>query len=131
MTKAFDLSQFELAETGVLELKKPNGDDLLVDSKQATITLYSEGSKQYVNAKYKYDNANGSILMAMAQGRATKNAAQEQYKLKAEFYTAITASIENFPVEGGALAIYSNPKLSYILEQVEKYVGKTENFMPA
>jgi hypothetical protein len=131
MTKAFDLSQFETLDTAILTVQTPKGDDLLVGGEKVTITLYGEGSKQYVNAKYKLDNAMQTRSVAMLRGKTNKNAAEEQAQLRAEFLAAVTASIENFPIEGGALALYNNPKLSYITAQVEKFLGETENFMPA
>jgi hypothetical protein len=131
MTKAFDLSQFETLDTAVLTVQTPKGDDLLVGGEKVTITLYGEGSKQYVNAKYKLDNAMQTRSIAALRGKTNKNAAEEQAQLRAEFLAAVTASIDNFPIEGGALALYNNPKLAYITAQVDKFLGETENFMPA
>jgi hypothetical protein len=131
MTKAFDLSQFETLDTAALTVQTPKGDDLLVGGEKVTITLYGEGSKQYVNAKYKLDNAMQTRSIAALRGKTNKNAAEEQAQLRAEFLAAVTASIDNFPIEGGALALYNNPKLAYITAQVDKFLGETENFMPA
>jgi hypothetical protein len=131
MTKAFDLSQFETLDTATLTVQTPKGDDLLVDGKPVTITLYGEGSKQYVNARYKLDNALQTRSIALMRGKSAKNAAEEQAQLKAEFLASVTASIDNFPIEGGALALYNNPKLAYITAQVDKFLAETENFMPA
>jgi hypothetical protein len=131
MTKAFDLSQFETLDTAILTVQTPKGDDLLVGGEKVTITLYGEGSKQYVNAKYKLDNAMQTRSIAALRGKTNKNAAEEQAQLRAEFLAAVTASIDNFPIEGGALSLYANPKLGYITAQVDKFLGETENFMPA
>jgi hypothetical protein len=131
MTKAFDLSQFETLDTAILTVQTPKGDDLLVGGEKVTITLYGEGSKQYVNAKYKLDNAMQTRSIAALRGKSNKNAAEEQAQLRAEFLASVTASIDNFPIEGGALALYNNPKLAYITAQVDKFLGETENFMPA
>lgn len=131
MTKEFDLSQFELTDTGSLIVQNPKGDDLLIDGKPVTITLYGEGSKQFVGAKYKLDNALQTRAIGLMRGKSDKSGAEEQRQLKAEFLNAVTVSIDNFPIEGGALALYSNPKLSYITNQVDKFLGETENFMPS
>jgi hypothetical protein len=124
----FDLSQFELSDTAVLNVENPKGDPLLADGKQVTITLYGTGSKQYVNAKYKLDNATQTRSMALIRGKPVHNAAEENTKLRAEFLAACTASIDGLPVQ--AIEIYSNPKLGYITDQVDKFLGESENFMP-
>jgi hypothetical protein len=128
-TKDFDISQFETTDTGTLTVLNPKGDDLLVNGNPVTITIYGPGSKQFVNAKYKLDNASQARSIAMLRGKTAKNAAEETRQQQAEFYAAITVSLENFPIEGGPLALYMNPKLSYITEQVEKFISDTENFM--
>lgn len=131
MAKDFDLSQFETLDTASLYVQSPKGDELLVNGKPVIINLYGPGSKQFVNAKYKLDNAIQTRSIAMLRGKQSKNAAEENRQLQAEFYAAVTASIDNFPIDGGALALYSNPKLNYITEQVEKFLNETENFMPS
>jgi hypothetical protein len=128
---AFDLSQYESRDTAVLTVQNPKGDDLIgVNGETVKITLYGPGSKQYVNAKYKFDNAMQTRSVALLRGKASKNAAEENAQLLAERLAACTAQIENFPIEGGALALYSNPKLGYITDQVTKFLDDHENFMP-
>ena len=129
--KDFDLSQFETTDTATLTVMNPKGDELLVNGEPVTITLYGPGSKQFVNAKYKLDNANQTRSIAMLRGKTAKNAAEEIRQQQAEFYASITVSLDNFPIDGGALALYMNPKLSYITDQVEKFISDTENFMPS
>jgi hypothetical protein len=129
--KDFDLSQFETTDTATLTVMNPKGDELLVNGEPVTITLYGPGSKQFVNAKYKLDNANQTRSIAMLRVKTAKNAAEEIRQQQAEFYASITVSLDNFPIDGGALALYMNPKLSYITDQVEKFISDTENFMPS
>ena len=126
----FDISQFETVDTAALAVKKPNGDELLVDGKPVIINLYGPGSKEYINAKYKFENATQARSIAMIRGKISKNIAEESAQLQAERLAGCTESIDNFPIEGGALALYSNPKLSYITDQVIKFLDDTENFMP-
>ncbi len=129
--KDFDISMFETVDTSTLTVLDPKGDELLVNGEAVTITLYGPGSKQFVNAKYKLDNASQARSIAILRGKAPKNAAEETRQMQAEFYASVTASLDNFPIEGGAYALYLNPKLNYITEQVEKFLGETENFMPS
>jgi len=129
MAKEFDLSQFETIDLAALTVQTPRGEDLIVDGKPVVINLYGPGSKQFVNAKYRLDNAVQARSIAMLRGKGSKNAAEEARQQQAEFYAAVTASVENFPVS--PIDIYLNPKLNYITEQVEKFLSDTENFMPA
>lgn len=131
MTKEFDLSQFETIDIASMTVLSPRGDDLLVNGKPVVINLYGPGSKQFMNAKYKLENATQARSIAIIRGKAPKNAAEESRQDQARFLAEVTASIDNFPIEGGALSLYLNPKLSYITEQVEKFLGDTENFMPS
>jgi hypothetical protein len=125
----FDVSQFELTDSAVLTVQKPNGDDLLVDGEKVQITLYGPGSKPYVQAKHKFDNATQLRSMALIRGKNAPNAAQENEELLNERLAACTGSISsNFPMS--ALEIYSNPKLIYIRDQVVKFLDDMENFMP-
>ena len=129
--KDFDLSQFETIDTATLTVLNPKGDELLVGGEPVTITLYGPGSKQFINAKYKLDTATQARSIALLRGKTLKNDAEEIRQTNAEFYAAVTASLNNFPIEGGALALYSNPKLAYITDQVEKFLSDAENFMPS
>ena len=127
MTKDFDLSKYETVDTAQLVVQNPKGGDLLGEGGlPVVINLYGMGSKQYVNAKYKLDNANQVRSIAMLRNNKAPNP-EEVAKSEAEFLAAVTQSIENFPVD--PLALYSNPKLGYIKSQVDKFVGDTENFI--
>lgn len=127
MSKDFDLSKYETVDTAKLVVQNPKGGDLLGEGGlPVVINLYGMGSKQYVNAKYKLDNANQVRSIAMLRNNKAPNP-EEVAKSEAEFLAAVTQSIENFPVD--PLALYSNPKLGYIKSQVDKFVGDTENFI--
>jgi isopentenyl phosphate kinase len=128
--KDFDLSQFETVDTATLTVLNPKGDELLVNGDPVKITVYGPGSKQHLKAKHVLDNAVQVRSMAMLRGKVEKNMAELSAQQTAEFLAACTVSVENFPIEGGAIAIYSNPKLKYITDQVDKFLGDTENFMP-
>lgn len=125
---AFDISQFETLDTKTFGLKKPNGDDLEVGGEQVTVELYGSGSKQFISAKYKRDNlASQRAMNAMRNG---KNAidAEASRKEDIEFLVACT---KGFSANWGASAseTYSNPKLNYIFNQVDKLLGDDANFM--
>ena len=123
----FDLSKYETVDTAKLIVQNPKGGDLLGEGDlPVVINVYGMGSKQYVSAKYKLDNANQVRSIAMLRNNKTPNP-EDVAKSEAEFLAAITQSIENFPIE--PIALYINPKLAHIKSQVDKFVGDTENFI--
>lgn len=127
----FNLSQFELLDTAVLTVQTADeSDDLLIDGKQVKITLYGSGSEQFTRADYRVQNAATARAQSAWRGKVLKNQAQISDQENAEKYAACTAQIENFPIAGGALALYSNPKLGYIKKQVMKFIAEDGNFMP-
>jgi hypothetical protein len=126
---SFDISEYELVETSALTIQNPRGDgDLLVNGKPVVFTLYSPGTAQYVQAEHKANNASTFRMQSMLRGKSVKNQSELSTEELAAKLAAVTASIENFPVEGGALAIYSNPKLCYIRKQVVQYLDDLGNF---
>lgn len=128
MSNEFDLSAFEAAETAVLEVLNQKEEPLLFNGQPVTIELYGPGSAQYARAQAKVDTASQTRAFAAIRGKVTKDAAEETRKLNAEKFAACTKTIINFPVPGGALALYSNPKLGYITNQVGKFVEDWANF---
>lgn len=129
----FDISALELNDEGTVTIFDASGDnELLVEGQPVTITVYGQGSKQYVIAKHKLDNANTLMMTSLLQKKASNaNRAEEATKNAAEFLASVTKMLNNLPIEGGALALYSNPKLKYITDQVDKYLGEAANFMPS
>jgi len=128
MSNEFDLSAFEAAETAVLEVLNQKEEPLLFNGQPVTIELYGPGSAQYARAQAKVDTASQTRAFATIRGKVTKDAAEETRKLNADKFAACTKTINNFPVPGGALALYSNPKLGYITNQVAKFVEDWANF---
>lgn len=128
----FDVSAYEIEDTAVLEVQnlKRTG-DLLYNGKPVRITIYSPGSKQGVRALHKLGLQAQLRLQATFRGKIDKEAAQQADEERAAKLTAITASIENFPIPGGAAALYSNPKLIDISNQVDEFFGSIANFSRA
>lgn len=125
----FDVTQFELQDTAVLTVQNAKGDDdLLVDGQPVRITLYGTGSAQFAKAEHRAVNAATARMQAAFRGKPTKNASEISATELAEKLAACTAHIENFPVDGGALALYSNNRLAYIRRQVVKFLEDDANF---
>lgn len=128
-TEAFDVSQFEIADTAVLVVKNSKlDDDLIVSGKKVTIELYSPGSPQGVKALQKASRSAQLRLYRAMRGEMNQRDAEDAERENAEKLTAFTKAINNFPVSGGAHAVYSNPRLGYISKQVEEFISKYASF---
>lgn len=125
----FDFSKFRLSEIGLIEIKDGKGNVIEVsDGEPLVFEVYSPAHAKYVNAKYKFDNANNARNIAVFQGKASKDNAEQQAKDEAEFLAAITKSMGKLEFEGGALALYSDMGYVHIKNDVLKYVSDTANF---
>lgn len=126
---SFDVSQYELDDTATLEVQDASGtNDLMVDGQPVTIEVYGPGSKQGVRAM-NLGSRNSALRMAGAlRGKVSKNAVEEAEQEEVEKLVLITAAINNFPIEGGAQALYSNPRLRYIADQVDAFFNNKANF---
>ncbi len=125
----FDVSQYELADTGTLVVKNARGDDDLkgTDGKPVVIEIFSPGSPQGVKALHKSSRSAQMRMFRSMRGEFDQNDAVNADREQAEKLAGFTHSIsENFPV--APLALYQNPKLVYIHRQVEEYIGKLGNF---
>lgn len=130
MSQEFDLSAFENVESGTFTVLDRDGDEMLFDGKPVKITMHGTGSKPQVAAERKKIKAAKQVLYAGIGGRVAKNAEEEEFAREAEYLAACTISIENFPIPGGALALYSNQKLSYITKQAQRFLAEDANFKP-
>lgn len=125
---SFDLSQFEVAEVGTLDVLNPKEEPLLHNGQPVRIHLYGPGSPQYVRAQAKADAASQQRTFASLRGKVSKTAVDDQREDLIVKLVACTAQIENFPIPGGAEALYRNAKLGYILNQVVKFLDDWANF---
>lgn len=128
----FDVSAFELRDTAVLEVQNvQRTGDLMYNGKPVRITVYSPGSKEGVRALHKAALASQLTVRATFTGKIDKDGPKQADENRAAKLVSITAGIENFPIKGGAAAIYSNPKLVDISDQVEEFFGNKSNFSKA
>ena len=129
---AFSLAAFEAVDSAVLTLQNARDDDVLAfNGEPVTIELYGPGSEQYAKAQAKIDAGQQARTFAALRGKAPKDAADEARRLQIEKYVACTKTLTNFPIEGGAKALYENRKLGYITAQVHKFMEDWANFPPS
>ncbi len=128
--KPFDLSAYEAAEVGVLNVETPSGDPMLYNKQPVKIHLYGPGSAEFVRVTAKLDAASQARTFAALRGKAAKGATDEQRADQITKLTACTREVENFPIPGGPRAIYENPRLGYITNQVQRFLDDWANFPP-
>lgn len=127
----FSLADFEVSETATLDVLGVDQEPLLYRGQPVRISVHGPGSAAYVRAESRAAQASQARALAALRGKAGKTDLEEQRQQTAEKLAAVTAAIENFPIPGGALALYANPKLGYITAQVERFLSDWANFKPA
>ena len=126
----FDVTQFEAMESAVLDVLTPLGAPLMYAGKPVQIEVYGPGSAMYATEQAKVDTARRARAVAAAIGRASDETTEEIHKQNAARLAALTKQIINFPIPGGAQALYENKKLGYISDQVARFVEDWSRFLP-
>lgn len=130
--EAFDVSLFELEDVGVLEVQNAAGTGpLLHKGEPVRIKLYGPGSPQAVSAQHAAGRNEQMRLARMMRGKLEKDEAEKADSEQVARLVAQTAEIINFPIPGGAKALYSNPRLGYIKRQVQRFLAEEGNFAKA
>lgn len=127
---AFDLSSFEASDTATLTVLGLDHEPLQYNSKPVQIELYGPGSDIAQRLDAKAATAAQARAFAMLQSGGKGADDEDARKQQAEKLAALTVRVINFPVEGGALAIYQNPRLRYITNQVARFQENWANFKP-
>jgi hypothetical protein len=126
----FDISQYELSDTGIFNLKNASRDaDLLgIDGKPDTVELYSPGSPEGTKAIHRFSRKVTLRKMRIErEGRLAdddERRAEEDYIEKLVGFTKSFSA--NFPVKPAD--VYSNRRLPHITQQVDEIIGKYGNF---
>ena len=126
MNKTQDFSSFFLAETSVVELDLPNGEPMLFEGNPVRAHVHGPATARFTKANEAMQREAAKRVMAAIGNKGKKEA--EDKDADAKFLVAITERIENFPFPGGIDAIYREPKLKYIADQVRTFVGDAGNF---
>ncbi|WP_287914180.1 hypothetical protein [Comamonas sp.] len=137
----FDLQTAEAQETSVLHLKDVQGE--LMHAKDAggqelpvTVVVYGPGSDQYQKAQLRAQRRAMQMFKKKGAKAADSRTAEERRAETAEVLADITVSFGNLTYKGLegralALAVYQNPKLGFIADQVNSHAGDWANFTSA
>lgn len=132
----FNVSTLSLKDTATLHLRHPVSMEYLyadpeTKQKPVTIELYGTASKQYRNAVTAMQNR--KLKRDMKKEKATAEVLKEE-SLKLLLACSAGSSelaIGKSPVndEESFRALYSDPKLSWIRDQVDEALGDVSNFL--
>jgi hypothetical protein len=130
-----NLKQFEMEDAGVLHLRDA-GDQAMYASVEGgeplpvKVHLYGPGSQQHAKATH----ARATRLVDLLKKGKQKESIEESTLANARFLTACTKRWENVESDTGAtgddlsMEIYTNPRLSFIRDQVAGFISETANF---
>lgn len=119
-----DFSAFFLQDTSALPIKLPNGQPMLYQGKPVVVVVYGPSTDRYSAARDALDREAAKALMNSINGGKT----EADKEADARFLSAVTERIDNFPFPGGPAAVYREPRLKYISDQVRAHLGDLGNF---
>lgn len=130
---SYDISSIQVADTFDVELVHPKTSAPMLgdEGKPCTVTVYGPGSKAYAAAK-----AKNNLRFVERLKRKGKQEAdpEEDAANTAAFLAACTVSFNNFGYKGmpsgpdAFRALYLDPKMGFITEQVNGEMGDWANF---
>jgi len=130
-----DIKRFAIEPTARLHLRDADDELMYSDdkTKPITVNLYGPGSKQYARAQAAQQNR---MMDKLKRKGKMEQTAEQKAAEAAEFLSACTESFENMEydgLEGDALAkaVYSDIGISFIPDQIGKFLGDYANFTKA
>lgn len=130
----FDITKTGVEEQGTLQLTDANEAPLLGENnEQLSITMFGPGSKEFERAAAKRQNR---LVDRLKRKGKSDMSPEEQRAEQAEFLASVTVSFNGFgyPPAGDATgrelfrALYMDPKLGFITDQANRFVGDWGNF---
>lgn len=127
--EVFDIASMAVNETGIVDLETATGDPLIINGVQASVTVFSPGTKNYQRATAK---RNRSVIESVRKG-SKKMKDEDQRNVDATFLADCTASFNGFKYKDYTgydqyREAYLDPKIGFIAEQVQRALGDWANF---
>ena len=127
MTDSLDFTSYFLTDATAIDVDLPNGEPMLYAGEPVRVHVFGPASAPFIKAQEILQReATKRVLNGM--GAKGKKQEKEDPEADAKFLIAITERIENFPFPGGVEAVYHEPKLKYINDQVRLFVNDSSNF---
>jgi hypothetical protein len=136
----FDITTQSVQDTATIHIKNAAGEPLYADAertKPVQIVIYGPGSKAFGAAEAR-QSARAVKRMNDNELKLSTQTHEEKLKETAEDLASVTVSFVNFAyppakgAEGRELfeAVYRDPKLGFIVKQLNKAVADWGNFTP-
>lgn len=122
-----DFAAFFLEDASTVEIDLPNGEPMLYNGQRVAVRVHGPSTAAFTEAKTVLDRE-AAKNMAAAFGVKQKGKDQADKDADVKFLTAITAGIDNFPYPGGVAAVYREPRLKYLADQVRAHLNDLGNF---
>lgn len=123
-----EFSQFFLSDESRLEIELPDGDPMMFNGQPVVIVVYGPATEQFARAKAMQEKSATARVIAAVGNKKQKASQAADDTSDAQYLTAVTKTVENFPFPGGPLAMYSEKRLQYINHQVSKHLSDLGNF---
>lgn len=136
-----DIRKHAVEPTSILHLRNAADELLYADdadgnpdkARPMQAVMYGPGSKAFKKAQAA---ANSRLMDRLKKKGKDTQSAEEKAQEDAVFLTACTKSLDNVSYDaltGEALcvAVYTDPEIGFIPEQISKHIGDWSNFMKA
>lgn len=132
---SFDFSTIDVSETVEIEILHPaTGEPMLGEGgKPCSVTTWGPGTKQFLAAE---SRANSRVVKRVRVKGNAEPTYEEDLAHKATFLADITVSLNNFTYQNGDpkaretfFALYSDPKLGFIVKRVNGEAGDWGNVL--
>jgi len=140
-SNSFDIAALAVSDTSILHLKGPDDELLYSDAEKTqpvTVELYGPGSDQYAAVEKRISDRN---IERMLKGKKKAQISAESAKAdRLEKLIGCTKAFSpNFrytpagDAQGDAFhrAVYSDPRIGFIADQVLAHIGDWANFTPS
>lgn len=122
-----DFSAYFLNDTSAVSINLPSGLPMMCQGQPVVVHVFGPSTPQHTEARDALDREAAQRLVASFGGKASKPGSSDK-DADAQFLTAVTQRIDNFPFPGGVPAVYREPRLKYLADQVRAHLGDLGNF---
>jgi hypothetical protein len=135
---SYNINQLAIVDSAILHLKNPESGELLWADEEQTlpveIELHSTSSKQYRTAISAMQNRQ---IKRSASSNKKQATAEDMRAEGVQLLAAVSIQANNLDYNGAPLdnteafvKLYSDPKLSWLKEAVDSFLGDVAGFLP-